>query len=168
MKIITMNVPLLEKPKIEIALTMAILQEICESQLTYQSVWANQIGVPEEILGLLTEIVENGLFRSVRSCVNKVVVHTLTLALNLPEIFNIMEQNMDLFFNILKQLETIPSNRFYSDSVCFLNPKPRPKYCFEKKTFVRTYLCCVDIVKPQLGPLIPTSRFDKNWSTGTL
>lgn len=161
-----MTVPLLDKPKIEVALTLAILQEICESHLVYDPKWAGQIGDRAEILGLLSEITEKGLFRSVRTCVNKVTIHTLTLALNLPGTVEICDMNLNLFTNILRQLEVIPSNRFYSDSVCFLNPKARPKYCGDKKAFVKTYLCCVDTVKPQFGKIIPASRFDNNFSTG--
>ena len=161
-----MDVPVLDKPKIEIALTMAILREICDSNLYFDQSWINQVGNPDDLIELLTEIVENGLFRSVRGCVNKVTIHTLTLTLNLPQIFNIITQNHSLFISILNQLETIPSNRFYSDSVCFLNPKTRPKYCNYQKTFVKTYLCWVDIVKPVRGVLIPNSQFDNNFSTG--
>ena len=163
-----MNVPILDTPKIDVALTMAILQEICESHMCYDPIWGKQTGNANEIFGLLTEIAQNGLFRSVRSCVNKVALHTLTLTLNLPQVFNLVDSNMSLFRSILEQLETIPSNRFYSDSVCFMNPKSRPKYCQDLKKFVKTYLCWVDIVKPQVGPLIPVSRFDTNLSTGKI
>lgn len=166
MKIITMNVPILDNPKVEVALTLAILQEICDSSLYYDSNWANQIGNPDDLIDLLGEMVENGLFRSVRGCVTKVTIHTLTLTLNLPQIFTLISKNYSLFINILNQLETVPSNRYYSDSVCFLNPKSRPKYCDTLQTFVKTYLCWVDIVKPVHGHLLPTSRFDQNMSTG--
>ena len=165
MKLIPMEIPILDKPDPQAGLLLAILGEICQSNRHFESKWLTQTSVDSSLNETLKECVENGLFRSNRKCVVKMTLHILTLTLNLPNILSLITKNRALFNAILEQLETLPSNRFYSDGVLFLDPKAKPKYNATLQTWVRIYHLWVDIVKPEFGQIKIASRFDLNFST---
>ena len=161
-----LEVPILDKPKVESGLLFSILHKICVENLHYKPEWTAQIGQKQPLIDLLTDIVEFGLFRSNKRCVIQVTIHTLTLALNLPDSITAVTQNYKLFLEILNQLETLPSNRFYSDSVCFRNPYAKPTYSSELRTWIQPHFLWTDSVRPPLGSSLFRSKFDDNLSTG--
>ena len=161
-----MEVPIIDTPDPQTGLLLAILGEICQNNRYFDHTWLYQTGNPKILLETIKECIENGLFRSNRKCVVKMTIHTLTLTLNLPNILSVLSENRILFFMILEQLETLPSNRFYSDGVLFLDPKAKPKYSSTLQKWVRTYHLWVDIVKPEFGQITLKSQFDQNLSTG--
>lgn len=168
MKLIPFEIPLLDNPDPKIGLIVAILGEICQNNRYFNNAWLKQTGNCRALLDTLQASVENGLFRSNRKCVIQMTHHTLTLTLNLPQILSLTQDNLVLFTQILTQLETLPSNRFYSDAVLFLDPRAKPKYSDTLNTWVRIYHLWVDIVKPQFGQMVYKSRFDLNPSTGNV
>ena len=161
-----MEIPILDKPDPQAGLLLAILGEICQSNRHFESKWLTQTSVDSSLNETLKECVENGLFRSNRKCVVKMTLHILTLTLNLPNILSLIADNRVLFNTILEQLETLPSNRFYSDGVLFVDPKAKPKYSSSLQTWVRVYHLWIDIVKPKFGQVKIASKFDCNFSTG--
>lgn len=167
MKVIMLEVPILDKPKVESGLLYSILHKICRENLCFKPEWNTQIGQKGPLLDLLKDITEFDLFRSNRRCVIQVTLHTLTLTLNLPDCLTILTQKYHLFLEILNQLESIPSNRFYSDSVCFRNPYAKPTYSSELRTWVQPHYLWTDSMRPPLGSSLFKSRFDDNISTGT-
>ena len=166
MKLIPMEVPILDKPDPQVGLLLAILGEICQNNRYFDRTWLYQTGNEQKLLGTIQESIKHGLFRSNRKCVVKMTLHILTLTLNLPNILSIIANDRSTFMSILDQLETLPSNRFYSDGVLFLDPKAKPKYSTALQKWVRTYHLWVDIVKPSFGQIKIASRFDLNLSTG--
>ena len=168
MKLVAFEVPLLDKPKLEPGLIFAILQEICNKNIHFDQKWTDQVGQEAELIGLLREIVGYELFQSNKKCVIQVSLHTLTLTLNLPQIRKIIQIENDLFLSILNQLETLPSNRFYFDAVCFRNPYARPKYSPELRNWVHVHHLWIDSVRPNLGSSLFRSKFDSNHSTGNV
>ena len=161
-----MEIPILDTPDPQTGLLLAILGEICQNNRYFDHAWLNQTGNQQSLLETIKDCLENGLFRSNRKCVVKMTIHTLTLTLNLPDILTIITNNRTQFFMILDQLETLPSNRFYSDGVLFMDPKAKPKYSSTLNKWVRTYHLWVDIVKPEFGQIKLSSQFDQNLSTG--
>ena len=166
MKLIPLEFPILESPDPQAGLLLAILGEICRSNRYFEPTWIHQTSNDPNLMNILVECVENGLFRSNRKCVVQMTLHILTLTLNQPQILSLITTNRALFNSILEQLETIPSNRFYSDGVLFKNPKIKPKYNSALGKWVRVFHLWVDIVKPEFGQLKFASRFDLNYSTG--
>ena len=166
MKLIPFEVPLLETPDPKAGLLIAVLGEICQNNRYFERIWLKQTGNEKALIETLTTCLQNELFKSNRRCVIKMTLHTLTLTLNLPHILTLTRDNMSIFLNILTQLETLPSNRFYSDGVLFLDPKAKPKYSDTLHTWVKVYHLWIEIIKPELGQLVYKSRFDNNPSTG--
>ena len=166
MKILPLEVPILDKPKLEPGLVYAILHEICHKHIYFNPKWTTQTGQKETLIDLLQDIVNFELFKSNKKCVIQVTLHTLTLTLNLPVIRTIINLHYDLFLKILNQLETLPSNRFYTDSVCFKNPYAKPTYSPELRTWVQIHHYWIDTVRPKLGSSLFKSKFDDNPSTG--
>ena len=165
MKLIVLEVPVLDDPKPEVALIVTILREICQTNIHFDQMWHNQTGNIDTLMPLLQEMNDVQLFRSIRTCVIKVSLHTLTLTLNHPKIHTVATRNRNLFTSILNQLETIPSNRFFTDSVCFHNPKLRPVYSDTLDTWVKIYHLWIEIVKTGYGRPLCQTTFDTNLST---
>ena len=168
MKLVVLEVPLLEDPKLDVALIITILREICESNIHFDPKWKNQTGNIDTLIPLMKDMASAQLFKSIRTCVTKVSLHTLTLTLNYPGIQTLANLNRNLFTTILNQLESIPSNRFFTDSVCFHNPKLRPMYSDTLDTWVNIFHLWIDIVKTGFGRPLCESTFDTNLSTSKL